>query len=110
MTNYLGHEFESGKCIHCGAVEKSARQFQAFCTKADQPASAKSLTEAAAAPKGEKENIAVPVAIELNEARSAPRQLETGISSQIFRYRDAYLVANATAAIGGVVKIGRAHV
>src|ERR1035438_2085295 len=104
MTNYLGHEFENGKSIRCGAIEKSARQFQAPCSKTVQPLPSHSQAEATGTPKDEQTPRAVPAAIEPDGDRDTSRPLETGISSQVFRYRNAYLIAKATAAIGGVIK------
>lgn len=30
MEKYLGHLFEGGKCVYCGASEKSVRSFSSF--------------------------------------------------------------------------------
>lgn len=34
---YLGHEFENGKCVHCGASEKGVREFKAACLTPNKP-------------------------------------------------------------------------
>lgn len=100
MSSYLGHEFENGRCILCGAVEKSVREFQSTCKKAKEPngspqSSAKPIASQTAA---------VAPSVEATRNQPARPPLTSGTSWQTHRYRDAYLVAKTLTAFGGLIK------
>jgi len=105
MNNYLGHQFDSGKCVHCGASEKSVRKFQVECPKAISPTADSHAAEGAAVPQVPVIKLTESDTSKTSEHQPVLSKPESATSWQTNRYRDAYIVAKAISTFGNVVKI-----
>lgn len=105
MTKYLGHQFEGGRCILCGATEKIIREFETSCAKADMTPSGLSPTMPDEKPKSEDPSPTSPPV--LVKKIDAPPQaaFSTVPTTDFSRYRDAYSVATAMEGIAAVIKV-----
>lgn len=104
MNIYLGHQFANGKCILCGANEKSVREFHSQCSKAEVPISP---AKSSALPPTAQGGTASTTAVGSSESKEKQKEDPQTVSASALhtnRYRDAYLVAKATGAIGLVIK------